>query len=114
MAAIAATDPSARYGLMMLTLIIAGGAGVLFVWFMFLAWRHAVNRLRPKARGKSGGPDLWQASGDRLVGKINQLLYEDRPTRRSDDQEDDYDAHTDDFDDDGDEDDEDDDEQLQR
>ncbi len=96
----AAIDPTARYGLVLVILtIVVGLAGMWLLWYLMVAWRHSARR-RAQVKARRGSTsDLWQASGDRLVGKINQLIYEDRPLRPQNEQEDDYDAHTDDFDD---------------
>jgi len=107
-----------RYALMMAALLTASAAGLLFLWMLFVAWRRAMARRRRRADRAVNGADLWQASGDRLVSKINQLLYEDHPpTAREDETRadgNDYSSENNDFENDQDDEDEEDDERPGR
>jgi len=58
----------------LLVSIFAGGLIVL--WLLFVSWRRFNKRTSGRKKAKSM-PDIWQAGGDRLSGRVEQAMRED-------------------------------------
>jgi len=90
--------------------IIAGGVlllilfigGLIVLWMLFVSWRRYNKRLRGAKKTKSM-PDIWQAGGDRLSGRVEQAMREEAGIHSVDDIPDDNEQTFRDGDDDEDE-----------
>ncbi len=57
--------------------VVAGLAGMLFVWQLVRTWHRHDARHRPVTKAQSKRTDSWQAAGHRLESKINNLTHDD-------------------------------------